>query len=241
MQDFQFFLPIEKGSVQEKDGERFVYEVASTEDLDLDQEIVAASGLKKSMDYFLKHGRIDYDHKSKDEPRFIIGEPVEGSFDASNRMHIKGRLYKGLDVSDQVWKLLKAGTTRLGWSIGGKIIRKAMQFDKNLNKFMPKVVEALINHVAITPHPKNTSTFATANAYGSFMKSVATPGSRLGTIIDIGGVEYILAEREGFEKAIGTMSGGPAGGTTSLGTNPVIPQDLESDVKVFQMYARSKH
>ena len=235
---FQFFLPIEKGSVQEKDGERFVYGVASTEDLDLDQEIVSASGLKKSMDYFLKHGRIDYDHKSKDEPRFIIGEPVEGEFDEKNRMHIKARLYKGLDVSEQVWSLLKAGTTRLGWSIGGKITKKAMQFDKSLNRFVPKVVEAIINHIAITPHPKNVHTYATANAYGSFMKSLASPGASLGTIIELGGKEYVLAEREHFEKAI-SAGGGDVGGAPSL--NPVIPQDLEGDVKIFQSYVGSEH
>ncbi len=237
MQDsFQIFLPIEKGSAKEVGGERFVYGVASTEDLDMDNEIVGAVGLKKSMEYFLKHGRIDYDHKSKEEPRFIIGEPVEGRFDAQSRMHIKARLYKGLEVSDQVWSLLKAGTTRLGWSIGGKVIKKAMHFDKSLNKFVPKVVEALINHIAITPHPKNVNTYATASAYGDFMKSLAAPDSTLGTIVKIGGVDYILAEREGFEKAMSTGSGG---GTPGL--SPIIPQSLESDVKVFSSYVRSKH
>lgn len=241
MQDseFKFFLPIEKAGVAEKNGERHVYGVASTEDLDLDNEIVGACGLKKSLDYFLKHGRIDYDHKSKDEPRFIVGEPVEASFDGQNRFHIHGKLYKGLDIADQVWGLLKAGSTRLGWSIGGKVIKKAMQFDKSLNRFVPRVVEALINHVAITPHPKNVNTFATASAYGAFMKSLASPGTTVGTILNLNGVEYILAERGELEKAMSLGSGGPAGGTTALGTNPVIPQSLESDVKIFQSYVRT--
>ena len=54
---FQFFFPIEKAGVAERNGKRYVYGVASTEDLDLDEEVVAASGLKKSRDYFLKNGR----------------------------------------------------------------------------------------------------------------------------------------------------------------------------------------
>ncbi len=228
--EFRFFLPIEKGGVKEKDGERFVYGVASTEDLDLDQEVVSASGLRKSLDYFLKHGRIDYDHKSKDEPKFIVGEPVAANFDGQNRFHIKGRLYKGMEIAEQVWSLLKAGSTRLGWSIGGKVLKKAMHFDKSLNKFVPKVVEALINHVAITPHPKNVMTFATANAYGDFMKSLAAPESTVGTILNLGGKEFILADREQFEKAISAGSG-----------SPIVPQSLESDVKVFQGFVTSKH
>lgn len=240
---FEFFLPIqiEKAGDESKDGERIVYGVASTEDLDLDEEIVSASGLKKSLNYFLKHGRIDYDHKSKDEPKYIIGEPISAHFDKSNRFHLKGKLYKkGHEMADQVWGLMKAGCTRLGWSIGGKVLKKAMQFDKSLNKFVPKVVEALINHVAITPHPKNVNTFATATAYGAFMKSLATTAPTLGTIINLDGREYIVADREELEKAMSTASGSSAGGTAS-GVNPIIHQSLDSDIKVFLKYAYSKN
>ncbi len=235
--EFKFFCPIEKGGVKEKNGERHVYGIASTEDLDLDQEIVSASGLKKSLDYFLKHGRIDYDHKSKDEPRYIVGEPVRAHFDGQSRFHVHAKLYKGLDIADQVWGLLKAGSTRLGWSIGGRVIKKAMQFDKSLNKMVPKVVEALINHIAITPHPKNVNTFATANAYGDFMKSLADPAQTFGTIINLEGKEYVLAEKSQFQKAL--SAGGSAGGS-GLGRSPIIPQSLESDVKVFVGYVSSK-
>ena len=237
--DFRFYFPLEKGGVKEKNGERFIYGVASTEDLDLDAEVVTASGLKKSLDYFLQHGRIDYDHLSKSEPRYIIGEPLKAHFDGQNRFHIMGKLYKGLDVADQVWGLLKAGCSRLGWSVGGKVIKKAMQFNKSLNKFVPCVVEALINHVALTPHPKNLKTFATATAYGDFMKSLADPRQTFGTIINLGGQEYVVAEKGAFEKAIST--GGGAGGSTPLGTSPIIPQSLESDVKVVQRYIRGSH
>jgi hypothetical protein len=238
--DFRFFVPIaiEKGG-DGKDDVREVFGVASTEDLDLDQEVVSASGLKKSLDYFLRHGRIDYDHLSKAQPKYIIGEPLSAHFDEKNRFHLRGRLYKGQEIADQVWGLLKAGCTRLGWSVGGKVLKKALQFDKGLSKFVPRVTEALINHVAITPHPKNVNTFATASAYGAFMKSLAT-GTTLGTIVNLGGRDFIIADREEFEKAVATTGGGPAGGTTPLGTNPVIPQSLESDIKVFKRFIRSK-
>jgi hypothetical protein len=227
---FGFWLPIEKGGVKEENGERLIYGVTSTEDLDLDDEIVSASGLKKSLDYFIRHGRLDYDHKSKDEPKYIIGEPIEGKFDDQNRMHIKGRIYKGMQIADQCWELLKAGTTRLGWSVGGKILKKSLCFDKSLGRMVPKVTEALINHIALTPHPKNVHTHATATAYGSFMKSLAAPESTLGTIINLDGKEYVLASRDELEKAISSAGG------TALGTNPVITQSLESDIKVLKNF-----
>jgi hypothetical protein len=122
--------------------------------------------------------------------------------------------------------------------VGGKVLKKAMQFDKSLNKFVPRVVEALINHVALTPHPKNLQTYATATAYGDFMKSLADPKQSFGQVIDVAGKQFILAEADALQKAIST-GGGAAGGTTPLGTNPIIPQSLEHDVKTVVRYIRS--
>lgn len=234
--NFGFWVPIEKGGIQETaDGKRFVYGVASTEDLDLDQEVMDASGLKKSLDYFLKNGRIDYDHQSKKEPKFIIGEPRDGKIDAQNKFHLKAELYKGLEIADQCWKLLKAGSTRLGWSVGGSVLKKSVQFDKSLQKFVPKITEVLINHIALTPHPKNTNTFATANAYGAFIKSLARPETSLGTLVKLGGNDYLVVRPDELEKAISTASGG-----SPTGLNPVIPQSLEGDIKVFKSYVLSE-
>lgn len=239
--DFRFWVPIEKGGVKEEGGHRYVYGVASTEDLDFDEEVVDATGIKKSLDYFLKSGRIDYDHRSKEEPKFIIGHPVEGTFDAQRRFHIKGELYKGkgMEIAEQVWDQLRGGNQRLGWSIGGKVLKRAMCFNKSAGKMVPRVVEALINHAAITPHPKNSNTFATTKAYGDFLKSLANPSSTVGTIMNVGGKEYVFVEREELEKAI--AAGGGAGGALPGHVNPIVPQDLESDVKVFRSYIKTEH
>lgn len=233
--EFRFWVPIEKGGAVEKDGERYVYGVASTEDLDIDEEVVSASGLKKSLEYFLRHGRLDWDHKSKQEPKYIIGEPVDAKFDERNRMHIKGKLYKGMEIAEQAWQQLKSGNNRLGWSVGGKVLKKGMTFHKSVNKFVPCVTDVLVNHIALTPHPVNTKTYATPQPYGEFMKSLASPKNSIGTVISLNGVDYVIATRESLEKAM------TAAGSSEIHTNPVVTQSLDSDIKVFKDYVRSEH
>lgn len=238
MTDFRFWVPIEKSGVKETSGKRYVYGVASSEAVDLDAEIVGKEAIQKSLDYFLRHGRIDYDHKSKIDPKFIIGEPVAASFDGKNQFHIKGLLYKGVEVADNLWKQFRAGNTRMGWSIGGKIINRTLQFNKSLRKMVPRVTEAIINHVAITPHPKNTGTWATITPYGEFVKSLATAADpSIGRVINLGGKDFIIAEREELAKAI--AAGYDAAYATGGGA--LRAQDLEGHVKVFKDFITSKN
>jgi len=228
--EFEFWFPIDKANARVENGKRIVYGVASDETLDMDGEIVSSPAIKKSLNYLLKHGRIDYDHKSKLEPKYIIGEPLEAKFDNKNNFHIKTLLYKGLEIADQVWEQLKAGNNRLGWSVGGRVLAKAMQFDKSLNRRVSKITNALINHIALTPHPKNLNTFATVKPYKEWLKSMGDPTHNCCGMCEIVGSKS-CAE---MHKAISTSGG------TALGTNPVIPQSLEKDVKRFKEYVRSK-
>lgn len=228
IESFEFWVPIEKGGVKEVNGERIIYGIASSEDIDMDNEIVSAGAIRKSLDYFLKHGRLDYDHKSKDDPKYIVGEPLAGRFDDKNNFHLKGKLYKGLEVADSVWQQLKAGNTRMGYSIGGRVLQKAVQFDRLTNKRTPKVTNALINHIAITPHPKNLSTWATVKPYGEWLKSLGSPKNNCCGMCEITGKSC-----DEMHKAV------TAAGNTAVGTNPVMPQDLESDLKVFKKYLTS--
>jgi hypothetical protein len=214
LNEFEFFVPIEKAGIKEENGKRIIYGVASSENIDMQGEVVGCEAIRKSLKHLLSFGRIDYDHRSKISPKFIIGEPMEAKFDSKNNFHIKGLLYKGVEIADDCWKQLKAGNSRLGWSIGGRVIAKAMQFDKSLN------------HVALTPHPINTDTFATIKPYGEWLKSLGDPKNNCCGMCMLGG-ERIC------NKAISTA------GNTALGTNPVIPQDLEKDVKILQFYIKS--
>ncbi len=160
---FNFFIPINE-SVLEKAAtatgedryENMVVEgVASDDSIDTDGETLIPSGY--DLTRFNKYGFINFDHKSKDNPKYLIGEPTFSEV-RDNKFFVKGKLYKDSQIARDLWDVMitlhNAGSKRkIGWSIEGKALQR--------NSINPKMVErALITNVALTPQPKNSNSFA---------------------------------------------------------------------------------
>jgi len=154
---FQFFVPaqiiVEKGGKPGKDGKaakRWIQGVASTDDKDLQGEVVDQNGIDFS--YFLKYGYFNNDHKQGFKNK--VGQPTEARI-TKNGLWVKGFLFENHEVSDEIWELMHALDTtqadrRLGFSIQGKVKRRQGT----------KIAECWIQDIAVTPAPVNTTTWA---------------------------------------------------------------------------------
>jgi len=148
-----FYSPFE-GNVLikgvEEDGRWVVYLEASNELRDQEDEVVEMNALKKASDYYLSHGILSYDHKHKltNDPKFIIGEPLEVKFTPDNRTLVKGFLYKENDIAKSLWKNILSKAKKLGASIGGGILQKAHS----------RISRVIWDETAITPKPVNDGT-----------------------------------------------------------------------------------
>lgn len=148
-----FYSPFE-GSVlikgAEEDGRWMVYLEASNELRDQDNEIIEMNALKKAADYYLSHGILSYDHKHKitNDPKFIIGEPLDVKFTADNRTLVKGFLYKENEIAKSLWKNILSKAKKLGASVGGGILQKAKD----------RISRVIWDETAITPKPVNDAT-----------------------------------------------------------------------------------
>jgi len=177
--EFDFFthFPVMlKSAGKDKISEdRVIYMNSSNEKLDLQGDVVDSSGIRKSLNFYLKCGKIDYDHKSLVDPRFLIGEPISGEITDDGILLVKGRLYKGkgMAIADSVWDLLKAKAS-LGVSIGGKILETEDFFHSTYQRTVNRVKKVLLNHLAITPYPINVWTDVKTVPWGSFLKSLTT-------------------------------------------------------------------
>lgn len=148
---FEFWVPLtlEKSQDKTKDGKRWIEGIASTENLDLQNEIVLQSGIDTS--YFLKHGYFNNDHKPGFENK--VGQPTECKI-TKKGLWVKGYLFKNHKVADAIWELANSleasGSTRkLGFSIQGKVLRRRGK----------TIVKCWIQDVAITAAPINTNTW----------------------------------------------------------------------------------
>ena len=125
--------------------------VISTEELDLQGEIVKQDGL--DFDYFLKKGYFNYEHKAGVEN--LLGYPTKVSRE-NDQTTVEGVLLldkpKARDIYETALAMKKAGDRRtLGFSIEGQVLER--------DEMNPKIVKkARVINCAITSNPINPDT-----------------------------------------------------------------------------------
>lgn len=155
-ENFKFFVPFEIEKAKDKEGKEVmkISGIASTADRDSDNEVLDPSGFDLS--YFMSNGFINWHHQAKDKPEAIIGEPTKAEIRPEG-LYVEGLLYPESKLAKQVYELAKGLETsstkrRLGFSIEGKVIERDTLDERHVKK-------AKITGLAITPTPKNHTTF----------------------------------------------------------------------------------
>lgn len=148
--NFKFWVPLSKAKDSKDSKIRVIEGIASTPELDLQNERVNQSGI--NFDYFLKHGYFNWDHKPGAENK--IGEPWEVKITPKG-LYVKGMIYKGKKAADAIWEHINAlGTNsdakrKVGFSLQGKTVRR------NGNS----ILKCWIQDIAITTAPINYNTY----------------------------------------------------------------------------------
>ena len=150
--NFNFWMPIDISKAKESDDGkvRVIEGIASTPDVDLQNEKVVVKGIDYS--YFLKHGYFNWDHQKGPDNK--VGEPwickavPEG-------LYVKGFLYKGKKVADALWEHIQSlksnpqSNRKVGFSLEGKTLLKKGQ----------NILKCWIKDIAITTAPINYNTY----------------------------------------------------------------------------------
>ena len=144
-----FHIPIEILS-KSGDDERWIQGIASTADMDLQNERVFQDGIDYS--YLMSDGYFNDDHK--DGVEYLVGEPRFVEITAQG-LFVKGVLYKDKPRADYWWNHLQTlelnkSNRKVGMSIQGKIQSKSGN----------DVYKCWLTAIAITANPVNTSTWA---------------------------------------------------------------------------------
>lgn len=168
MKKINFFVPLSivKGGEGESSGLMQLEGVASTSDEDTDRESLNPSGY--NLKPFLDYGFVNWNHKAKDNPGAIIGEPEVAYITEDNKLYVKISLYPDSEKAREVWDLANtieknSSKRKLGFSIEG--------FPKTKDPLNPKkILTADITGLAITPQPKNKNSFAQI-VKGEYQKS----------------------------------------------------------------------
>jgi hypothetical protein len=150
--NFNFWMPIDIQKSGKGKTKMRIKGIASTADIDTDEEILEPGGFV--LDRLVKSGYFNYDHRARENPMYIVGEPDKAEI-RNGQLYVEGDLYDtplGKDIFEFANLLQKSGSKRrLGFSIEGK----ALERDPFNNK---RITKALLTGIAITPSPKNSNT-----------------------------------------------------------------------------------
>ena len=167
---FQFF--IEKASPKEEDGEFILEGIASTTNVDHDNERMSESALR-SMAAAINEGGVPLRVEHSKEASAIIGEVYEAKVDDRNQLHVKARLNKDHAVSPILYASMKQGT-KMGLSVGGVVRRAMKEFVESTGKMVKTFYDVALQEVSVTPRPANYDSWLVAKS----IKEVGEDGDR---------------------------------------------------------------
>jgi hypothetical protein len=138
----------------DKSDPSIVYIEASNQLDDAQKDVVLQKALKDQVKPFLKKGVVSWNHlhKIQNDPKFIVGEPLDVAFPDDGRTLVKARLYPSNDHAKDILAKAHDGSTRLGASIGGYILKRKQELNKSY------ILSVLWDEVAITHQPVNEDT-----------------------------------------------------------------------------------
>ena len=153
--DFNFYVPLE--CYKDKNENWKIKGLASTEDRDLQGEILKQQGLDLSV---LKDGKGYLNWEHKNDPKNIIGL-IDNAEVTEKGLEIEGQLFSKHDQAKAVYQILESlddsRKHRMQLSVEGKVISKSDANDGRNSKVVDK---ARITAVALTMNPVNTKTYA---------------------------------------------------------------------------------
>lgn len=219
-QSFKFHIPVDvtKGG----DGKYKIRGLASTEDRDLQGEIVKQSGLDFTP---IREGKGLFNWNHKSDPQFILGKVDKAETTEKGTM-VEGYLFDKVDNAKAVIQIMESlkpeDKSRIQMSIEGKIIERDSVDPTTINR-------ARVEKVALTLDPVNPSTYA------EFAKSL-TPGASVASEGDA--EEYLRIPKSQFnemmdkiEKTLSVGDSGTGAPGARTGGGALAAESLDGKVK----------
>lgn len=148
---FEFF--IEKAITSEEDGVMVVEGVASTMNVDHDNERMAETALY-SMAKIINESGVPLRWEHKKEEKAIIGNVNKAWVDGRNQLWIKATLDKSHPAAPMLYDKLKGGE-RWGLSVGGRVKNAVRELAEGAGQYVKTFYDVLLDEVSVTKRPAN--------------------------------------------------------------------------------------
>ena len=175
--EFPFVFYIEKAVAGGTDEEMILEGVASTTNIDHDNERMSKEALDEMANLINEKSvplRVEH---SKSE-NAIIGRVFKGWVDERNQLHIQASLDKSHPVAPLLYSAMKNEGKKMGFSVGGLVKRAAREFSEAAGKLVKTFYDVELKEVSVTPRPANYDAWAIS-------KSIAKDAGEAETVRDM--------------------------------------------------------
>lgn len=160
--EFPFKFYIEKAVPVEEGDELIIEGIASTTNVDHDNERMSSDALKDmAMVINEKSVPLRVEH-SKDDTA-VIGKVYKAWVDERNQLHIRASLDKSHPVAPILHSSMKQGV-KMGLSVGGVVKRATKEFVESVGKMVKTFYDVVLNEVSVTPRPANYDSWLVAKS-----------------------------------------------------------------------------
>ncbi len=160
---FPFIFYIEKAIPSESGSEFAIEGVASSTNVDHDQERMAKPALIRMAKIINEQSvPLRVAHQKTDDA--IIGRVCEAHIDDRNQLRIKAMLDKTKPAAMILYDSLKAGA-QLGLSVGGEVKDAIRELVESKGKMIKTFYDVMLREVSVTPRPSNYDSWLIAKNY----------------------------------------------------------------------------
>jgi HK97 family phage prohead protease len=164
---FSFSFNIEKAVPLDENGKMFITGVASTTNIDHDNERMSDGALSSMVNVVNEKGvPLRIEHNKSDSA--IVGKVFKSWLDDRGAMWIKAEIDTSHPAGPILYQSLKNGT-KLGFSVGGKVKKAIKEFSEKTGKLVKTFYDVFLDEVSITQRPANYDAWC-------FAKSITKQG-----------------------------------------------------------------
>ena len=151
--DFPFSFYIEKAVPSGDEENMTIKGVASTVNIDHDNERMAEGALK-AMAEVINEQTVPLRVEHQKDNNSIVGNVFKAWVDERNQLWIEASLDKSHPGASMLYKALKTGA-KLGLSVGGRVKHAVREFSESAGKMVKTFYNVVLDEVSVTSRPAN--------------------------------------------------------------------------------------
>lgn len=157
--EFPFTFYIEKAVAADIEEELILEGVASTTNIDHDDERMSREALQAMANIINEQSvPLRVEHSKSDNA--VIGKVFKGWLDDRNQLHIRASLDKSHPVSPILHRSMKSDGKKMGFSVGGIVKHAVKEFSESVGRLVKTFYDVELKEVSVTPRPANYDSWA---------------------------------------------------------------------------------